>query len=56
MGAKVNVHGGLGNVSTTGLTQTRDGFVNDAYDDSAATLNLEIEGGLGSIELIVEKS
>ena len=56
MGAKVNVHGGLGNVNTSGLTLTGEGYVNDAYDDSTPTVNLDIEGGLGSIELIVGKS
>jgi hypothetical protein len=56
VGAKVNVRGGLGNVNTSGLTQSGDGFVNDAYDDSVPAVNLDIEGGLGSIELIVGNS
>jgi N-terminal domain of toast_rack, DUF2154 len=53
MGVRVNVTTGLGSVSASGLTQDGDGYINSAYGSAPYTLTLDIETGVGSIELNV---
>lgn len=49
VGVRVNVEQGLGDVNAGELTE-QDGFlVNDAYGETDATLNLDIESGVGTI-------
>lgn len=53
-GVKVDVSGGLGQVVATGLSRNEDGsFVNAAFDTAENTIVLDIEGGVGEINLEV---
>jgi hypothetical protein len=53
IGVRVNAETGLGNVTTSGLTQQGGGYVNQAYGSAPYTLNLDITAGVGAIELVV---
>jgi hypothetical protein len=53
MGVRVDVVGGLGEVQAEGLSRDGDAYVNDAYGESEATLNVDIEGGVGVVRLEV---
>jgi hypothetical protein len=51
--ARVAVDTGLGEVTTQGLTQDGDDYVNDACGASEVTLRIDISGGVGTINLAV---
>mgnify|MGYP006293209339 CR=1 FL=1 len=53
VGVRAEVTGGIGQVNATGLTREGDAYVNEAYDGGEATLSLDIEGGVGEINLEV---
>lgn len=53
MGVRVTVEGGLGNVIATGLQRQNGDFVNQAYGTAEHSLDLEIIGGVGEVELSV---
>ena len=53
MGVKVNAGTRLGRVNAEGLQREGKSFVNDAYNDSDATLRVEVTGGVGQINLEV---
>ena len=40
-------------VDTSGLTKDGDTYTNDAYGESDVTLNIEIDAGIGKINLDV---
>lgn len=50
-GVRVTVQGGLGQVNATGLNRDGDVYTNDAYGQSDVTLDIDIEGGVGEINL-----
>jgi hypothetical protein len=50
-GVRVKVQGGLGQVNAAGLNRDGDVYTNDAYGESEVTLDIEIEGGVGEINL-----
>lgn len=52
-GVQVTVHGGLGKVNAAGLSHSGDVYTNDAYGQSDVTLNIDIEGGVGEINLVL---
>jgi len=52
-GVFVNVRGGIGSVDTGTLRQTENGYVNAAMGDSEAIITLDIQGGVGEIDLSV---
>jgi hypothetical protein len=52
VGVVADAHGGIGEISASGLRKSGDRYVNDAYRDSAVTIHLQVEGGIGSIRLI----
>lgn len=53
-GVKVDVSGGLGQVVATGLSRNEDGsFINAAFDTAENTIVLDIQGGVGEINLEV---
>lgn len=51
VGVRVEVNGGLGSVSAPGFTQDGNIYTNDAYGSSDVELNVNIEGGVGEIQL-----
>jgi hypothetical protein len=52
MGVRVNSDTALVSVTTSGLTKVDGGYVNDAYETALYTLTLELEAGIGSVELV----
>lgn len=51
VGVRVKVNGGLGSVNAHGLTKQGGAYVNDAYGKSAVTIDIEINAGIGSLDL-----
>jgi hypothetical protein len=51
MGVRVNAGTRLGRVNADGLRKQGEAFVNDAYGDSDATLEVDVSGGVGQINL-----
>jgi len=51
VGVRVVAHGGLGAVNASGFSKDGDAYVNDAYGKSPVTLRIEVEGGIGEINL-----
>jgi hypothetical protein len=54
VGVRARVHGGLGSIRARGLSKDGKLYTNDAYGKSPVTIDLEIDGGIGSIDLRVE--
>ncbi len=46
--------GGIGEIHTEGLRKQGDHWVNDSYDDAKVRIRVEVEGGIGQINLLVE--
>ena len=53
IGVRVNAEGGLGEINAEGLQREGDAYVNDAYGDSDVTLDVDVQGGVGQINLEV---
>ncbi len=53
VGVRARVHGGLGSIRARGLRKEGRLYTNDAYGKSPITIDLEIDGGIGSIDLRV---
>jgi hypothetical protein len=54
VGVYAKAQGGIGSVHSTGLRREGDHLVNDAYDHSKASIHLDIEGGIGAINLLAD--
>ena len=54
VGVSVRAHGGIGAVSAHGLKHDGDEYTNDAYGKTPATIRLNVEGGIGAVDLIQE--
>jgi hypothetical protein len=50
---RVNAGTRLGRVNAEGLRKEGEAFVNGAYGDSEATLEVDVSGGVGQINLKV---
>lgn len=55
VGVMVHASGGIGSVDASGLHENGDQYTNDAYMKSPITLRINVEGGIGQINLICEK-
>ena len=54
VGVKAKAQGGLGKIDAgEGLKKVGDSYVNDAYGESDVTLNVNVQGGVGEINLEV---
>ena len=51
VGVRVAAHGGLGAINASGFSKDGDAYVNEAYGKSPVTLRIEVEGGIGEINL-----
>jgi hypothetical protein len=51
VGVHVVAHGGLGAINAGGFQKQGDAYVNDMYGKSPVTLQIEVEGGIGEINL-----
>jgi len=53
VGVKAKAEGGLGKINAKGLEKVGDSYVNDAYGESDVTLSVDVQGGVGAINLEV---
>ena len=53
VGVRVRAEGGLGKINAEGFRREGEAYVNDAYGDSDATLDVDVQGGVGQINLQV---
>jgi hypothetical protein len=53
VGVKAKAQGGLGKINAEGLKRVGDSYVNNAYGESDVTLNVNVQGGVGQINLEV---
>jgi hypothetical protein len=53
VGVRVRAEGGLGKINAEGLQREGGSYVNDAYGDSDVTLDVDVQGGVGQINLEV---
>ena len=53
VGVKAKAEGGLGKINAKGLKRVGDSYVNDAYGESDVTLDVDVQGGVGEINLEV---
>ena len=51
VGVHVVARGGIGAINASGFQKQGDAYVNDAYGKSPVTLQIEVEGGVGEINL-----
>jgi hypothetical protein len=56
VGARVKVESGPHTIEATGLTQDGDVYTNAAYGLSDVTLRVDLEAGIGQINLVVEEA
>ncbi len=54
VGVRIEVSTGIGSVDASGLTKEGDTYTNDAYGESDVTLRIDVDGGVGQINLEVE--
>ncbi len=52
VGIEAHVEGGIGGIHAPGLQKREGRYVNDSYGRAKTTVRLDIEGGIGSINLI----
>jgi len=53
VGVRARAEGGIGNINSKGLQREGDSYVNDAYGTSDVTLEVDVQGGVGEINLEV---
>ena len=53
VGVRATVQGGLGAIHANGFTKKGDNYTNSAYGNSKVTLNIDIAGGIGEVDLIL---
>jgi hypothetical protein len=53
VGVKAKAEGGLGKINAEGLKRVGDSYVNDAYGESDVNLSVDVQGGVGQINLEV---
>jgi len=56
VGVRVHATSGIGSVTTSGLEHRDNYYVNSAYGKSPVTLRLNIDKGIGTIDLVAEHS
>jgi hypothetical protein len=56
VGVRVHATSGIGSISASGLERRDDYYVNSAYGKSPVTLRLNIDKGIGTIDLVADHS
>jgi hypothetical protein len=51
IGVRVKAQGGLGHVNAEGLRTQDDAWVNDSWGKTKASLRIEVEGGIGEVDM-----
>lgn len=54
VGAIAKAKGGLGEINVRGFSKDGDSYVNDAYGKSKVVINVDVQGGIGQINLYSE--
>jgi hypothetical protein len=54
VGVRIKVDGGLGSINVHGLKKEGGAYVNDAYGRSPVTIDVDINAGIGSLDLTCE--
>jgi hypothetical protein len=54
VGVRIKVDGGLGSINVHGLRKEGGAYVNDAYGRSPVTIDVDINAGIGSLDLTCE--
>jgi hypothetical protein len=54
VGVYASGRGGIGEIKTQGLRRQGDHWVNDAYNDATVRIHVDVEGGIGQINLIAD--
>lgn len=52
VGIRAEAHGGLGQITVTGLEKRGDHYENSLYDKAKVNVRLKVRGGIGEIQLI----
>ncbi|HEV2423376.1 MAG TPA: toast rack family protein [Terriglobia bacterium] len=53
VGVRVTAQGGLGAINANGFAKNGDVYTNDAYGKSKVNLNIDVQGGVGEINLVL---
>lgn len=53
VGVRVTAQGGLGAINANGFSKNGDVYTNDAYGKSKVNLNIDVQGGVGEIDLVL---
>jgi hypothetical protein len=53
---RATAHGGIGAIHVRGLKKDGDAYVNEAYGKSPVTVKVQVEGGVGEINLEVAEA
>ncbi len=53
VGVRARAEGGLGKINAEGFQREGESYVNDAYGDSDVILEVDVQGGVGEINLEV---
>ena len=53
IGVRAQVQGGLGAIHANGFTRRADAYTNSAYGKSKVNLNIDIQGGMGEVNLML---
>jgi hypothetical protein len=51
VGVRATAHGGIGAINVRGLIKDGDAYVNEAYGKSPITVKVQVNGGVGEINL-----
>jgi hypothetical protein len=54
VGVIAHASGGIGGISAPDFKKEDDEYTNDVYGKTPATIHLKVEGGVGSIKLLME--
>jgi N-terminal domain of toast_rack, DUF2154 len=53
VGVRTTVHGGLGAIHAKGFSKNGDAYTNSIYGKSQVNLNVQVEGGMGEVNLML---
>lgn len=53
VGVRVTVQGGLGTVHASGFSRKDGAYINDLYGKSRVNLNVDVQGGVGEVNLVL---
>ena len=53
VGVRAKAEGGIGKIKAKGFQREGEAYVNDAYGDSDVTVDIDVQGGVGEINLEV---